>query len=59
MKWAKMNFVARHYDAYVLSHQGHNGVRRNSTWPISICGDPSGRIVTKLIFLLKMVTYRV
>ena len=35
MKWAKLNFVARHYDPYVR-------VRQNSTWPISLCGDPFG-----------------
>ena len=30
-KWAKLNFVARHYDPYVQRHKGHNGVRQNST----------------------------
>ena len=40
MKWAKMNFVARHYDPYVQGHQGHNGVQQNSSWAISLCGDP-------------------
>ena len=33
-KWAKLNFVARHYDPHVPGHNGHNGVRENSTWPI-------------------------
>ena len=23
MKWAKLNFVARHYDPYVQGHKGH------------------------------------
>ena len=23
MKWAKLNFVTRHYDSYVLRHKGH------------------------------------
>ena len=39
-KWAKLNFVARHYDPYVQGHKGHNGVRQTSTWPICLCGDP-------------------
>ena len=39
-KWAKLNFVARHYDPYIYEHKGHNGVRQNSTWLISLCGDP-------------------
>ena len=39
-KWAKLNFVARHYDPYVLGHKGHNDVQQNSTWPICLCGDP-------------------
>ena len=39
-KWAKLNFVARHFDLYYPVHKGHNGVRQNSTWLISICGDP-------------------
>ena len=40
MKWAKLNFVARLYDSYVPGHKGHNGARKNSTWPISLYGDP-------------------
>ena len=36
----KLNFVARHYDPCVQGNSGHNGVRQNSTWPISTCGDP-------------------
>ena len=39
-KWAKLNFVARHYDPYDPRHKGHYGVRKNSTWPVSICGNP-------------------
>ena len=38
-KWAKLNFVARHYDPYVQRHKGHNGVRQNLTWAICLCGD--------------------
>ena len=34
IQWAKLNFVARHYDPHVPGHNGHNGVRENSTWPI-------------------------
>ena len=30
-KWAKLNFVARHYDCYYPGYKGHNGVRQNST----------------------------
>ena len=40
LKRAKLNSVARHYDPYVQGNNGHNGVRQNSTWPISIRGDP-------------------
>ena len=40
IKWAKLNFVARRFDPYVQGHKGHNGVRQNSTWSISLCGDP-------------------
>ena len=40
IKWTKLNFVARHYDPFVKGNNGHNGMRQNSTWPISICGDP-------------------
>ena len=40
MKWAKLNFVARHSDPYVPGYKGHNGVRQNSTWPSLLCGDP-------------------
>ena len=29
IKWAKLNFVARHYDPYVPGLTGHNGVRQN------------------------------
>ena len=39
-KWAKLNFAARHYDPCAQGNKGHNGVRQNSTWPISICGGP-------------------
>ena len=36
----QVEFVTRHYDPYIQGHKGHNGVRQNSTWPISLCGDP-------------------
>ena len=35
----KLDFVARHYDPFVQGNSGHNGVRQNSTWPISTCGN--------------------
>ena len=43
IKWAKLIFDARHYDPYVQGHKGYNGVRKNSTWPISLFGDPYSR----------------
>ena len=39
IKWAKLNFVARHYDPYVHGHKVHDGVRRNLTWPICFWDD--------------------
>ena len=30
-KWAKLNFVARHYELYFQGHKSHNGVQQNST----------------------------
>ena len=47
-KRAKLTFIACHYDPYIQGNTGHNGVRRNSTWPVSICGDPyMGRHINK------------
>ena len=30
MKWAKLNFVARHHDLYYPGHKGHNGVQQKN-----------------------------
>ena len=38
-KWARLNFVARHYDPYYFLDT-RVIMRQNSTWPISICVYP-------------------